>query len=179
MKSSFFTSLPPVAKTGLDWEARNEVVPIAEFPRGCPVRGPRGVFRWSSYKEESGTRFRGRRFYVLIVQRKWRKSFAGLEEPAVCRTTLGRSHRCVIATTLGCKSRLSRTTAEDDSNPECGSEKSLEVSSASLASSVISRVARLHNSNPTNVTRMSLARISKPDRKGHIYNICPANHYYR
>src|SRR6201987_6303029 len=63
---------------------------------------------------------------------------------------------------LGSRSRPLRKAAEDDSAPECRSEKSLEVSSPSLESSVISRVARLHNSNPTNVARMSFARITRP-----------------
>ena len=41
-------------------------------------------------------------------------------------------------------------------------EKSLEVSSVSSKSSVISRVAKLQNNSPTSVAKMNLARIPKP-----------------
>jgi hypothetical protein len=39
------------------------------------------------------------------------------------------------------------------------SEKSFEVSSASLRNSVVSRVARLQKSNPTTMKRITLGRI--------------------
>jgi len=77
MKSSLFTSLPPVSKTGLDWGARVEVVPLAEFPRAVPSGPTRKFSAGLVTKKKSRDAIQGRRFYVLIMRRKWRKSFAG------------------------------------------------------------------------------------------------------
>jgi hypothetical protein len=49
------------------------------------------------------------------------------------------------------------------------SEKSFEVSSASLRNSVVSRVARLQKSNPTTTKRMNLGRIIGSDSTEELY----------
>jgi hypothetical protein len=51
------------------------------------------------------------------------------------------------------------------------SEKSFEVSSASLRNSGVSRVARLQNSSPTTTKKMTLGRILESDNTGELYRI--------
>jgi hypothetical protein len=50
------------------------------------------------------------------------------------------------------------------------SEKSFEVSSASLRNSVVSRVARLQNSNPTTMKKIILGRIVESDDTEELYS---------
>ena len=50
------------------------------------------------------------------------------------------------------------------------SEKSFEVSSASLRNSLVSRVARLQNSNPTTMKKIILGRIVESDDTEELYS---------
>jgi hypothetical protein len=50
------------------------------------------------------------------------------------------------------------------------SEKSFEVSSASLRNSEVSRVARLQNSSPTTTKKITLRRILESDNTAELYS---------
>jgi hypothetical protein len=52
----------------------------------------------------------------------------------------------------------------------CNSEKSFEVSSASLRNSEVSRVARLQNSSPTTTKKMTLRRILESNNTEELYS---------
>ena len=71
-------------------------------------------------------------------------------------------------TAFGCDSWDWWTIAEHALASTFKSEKSLEVSSASLRNSEVSRVARLQNSNPT-TTKITLRRILESDNTRELY----------
>jgi hypothetical protein len=75
-----------------------------------------------------------------------------------------------VGTAFGCDSWDWRTIADDEFASTCKSEKSFEVSSMSLRNSVVSRVARLQNSNPTTTKRITLGRIFESDNTEELYS---------
>jgi hypothetical protein len=105
-----------------------------------------------------------------MTQRRWRKSIEVWEESGMGGRTFG----CQVfsmgtRTASGCDSRDWRTMADDVFVSTCKSEKSLEVSSASLRNSVVSSVARLQKSSPTMTKKMSFGRNLGSENPGDLY----------
>ena len=73
-------------------------------------------------------------------------------------------------TAFGCDSWDWWTIAEHALASTFKSEKSFEVSSASLRNSLVSRVARLQNSNPTTMKKIILGRIVESDDTEELYS---------
>ncbi len=95
---------------------------------------------------------------------------AAIEETGISVRTFGCRRSIGAGTALGCDSRDWRTTAEDVLASTFKSEKSFEVSSASLRNSPVSSVARLQKSSPTTTKKMTLRRILESDNTGRLYS---------
>ncbi len=108
-------------------------------------------------------------FYVLMTQRMWRISVEELEASGISRRTFG-CRLCIGAgTAFGCDSWDCRTIVDAVFVSTFRSEKSFEVSSASLRNSVVSSVARLQKSSPTTTKKITLGRILESNNTEELY----------
>jgi len=107
-----------------------------------------------------------------MTQRTWRRSLEASANWAIAGRTFGWRLRIGIGARIacGCECWDWRTIADEVLASTFRSEKSFEVSSASLRNSVVSRVARLQKSNPTTTKRMTLERILESDNTEELYS---------
>jgi hypothetical protein len=108
-------------------------------------------------------------FYVLMTQRTWRISVEESEASGKSKRTFGCRLRIGAGTAFSCDSWDWRTIVDVVLVSTFKSEKSFEVSSASLRNSVVSSVARLQKSSPTTTKKITLGRILESDDTKELY----------